>query len=254
MPITPEERARIARENGAKSKGPITPEGKAISSRNATKSGEYATIYSPAHVSVLCNESRPAFAALLADRIETYQPCNQLALDLVNKIADAQWHVKRLAHCLAIHWKFAMIDAAAKPVTVIPDLIEEQVMFRASASLFAGDALALRISRQIDALERRIAQCERRLKFVQANYSHAAANRTQPVEEQPAENTDLTPDTPENCEEIEPAIFVTENNPKVLEAYRLQYPGRKIVILPPDDVAKGIDEVDNLPPVPRIAA
>ena len=57
------DRAKIARENGAKSQGPITEEGKAASSQNANKSEEYAQILSPHHA-VLCNEDRAAYNGL----------------------------------------------------------------------------------------------------------------------------------------------------------------------------------------------
>ena len=69
---SPEERARIARENGAKSRGPVTPEGKAASSRNAIKTGEHAnskSVYTP-HPSVLTNEDRQGFFRLVDDLIQ----------------------------------------------------------------------------------------------------------------------------------------------------------------------------------------
>ena len=34
-------------------------------------------------------------------------------------------------------------------------------------------------------------------------------------------------------------------------AARAAYPGRKIVVLPPDNVAKGIEEPDDMPVAPR---
>ena len=51
--------------------------------------------------------------------------------------------------------------------------------------------------------------------------------------------------------ENEPIIYITENTPRVIEAYRAQYPNHKIVVLPPDNVAKGIEEPDDMPPAPR---
>ena len=75
--MTPEERAEIARKNGAKSKGPTTPEGKAKVSRNGIKTGEYAETLSnfvPPDCAILCNEERQAFFELMDALLETYQP------------------------------------------------------------------------------------------------------------------------------------------------------------------------------------
>jgi hypothetical protein len=67
------------------------------------------------------------------------------------------------------------------------------------------------------------------------------------TQEQPVPTDSQTPNS-------EPTVYVTEHDPEVLAAYRREFPNHKIVLLPPDDVAKGIDIEDDLPPAPRKAA
>ena len=248
MPRTPEERARIARENGAKSKGPVTPEGKAAASRNAMKNGEHASthaIYKPHHT-VLSNEDRQEFYRLVDELIEIYAPMNQITRDIVNQIARTRWQIERLTNCLTLQWQFAMVDAVQQPLGVANDLAEAKVMTLSSHAVYSTNGVVYRMNRQIDQLGQRIARLERRIDFVHRHFPNAAA--------EPVENKEVPPPTPENEAENEPVIYITENSPKVIEAYRLRYPGRKIVVLPPDNVARGIDEPDDLPNVPRKAA
>ena len=233
-------KAQIARENGAKSRGPVTPEGKAISSRNALKTGEYATKlagFLPPHTALICNENTEAFEHLLDQLTQIYRPANQLALSIVESIATARWQIDRLNACITMHWNHALVDAAQLPSTLAPDLIEIHSMVHSSRNI----ATLLRgLNRQIDQLELRIIRLERRLTFVHANFPTVAEERTH----QPVENTQ--PD-PQN----EPPLYITENTPAVIAAYKREFPGRQIVILPPDNVAKGIDIEDDMPLAPR---
>ena len=80
--MTKEERAKIARENGAKSKGPVTPEGKERSARNALKDGSRAEKFGyfiPPHEAVVCNEDPKQYQSLVEDLIAIYKPLNQAA-------------------------------------------------------------------------------------------------------------------------------------------------------------------------------
>ena len=63
-------KADIARENGAKSRGPITPEGKARSSVNSFKHGLTAKCV------VLSNESEESYTELQQCFRNTWQPIN----------------------------------------------------------------------------------------------------------------------------------------------------------------------------------
>ncbi len=78
-----------SRINGAKSQGPITPEGKQISSQNAVKHGLSARTV------VLCNEDHALFEQLEQDYIDSLQPCTVLELHLVQHVAVAEWRVRR---------------------------------------------------------------------------------------------------------------------------------------------------------------
>jgi hypothetical protein len=83
-------RAEASRINGAKSKGPITPEGKLKSSKNSCSHGLYA------EQSVLPNEDPAHFAELLNSYVETYGPTDPVEQVIVGPIATMDWKFKRL--------------------------------------------------------------------------------------------------------------------------------------------------------------
>ena len=49
-------------------------------------------------------------------------------------------------------------------------------------------------------------------------------------------------------------IFITENSAEVIAYYKKLYPNREIIVMPPDDVANGIDVEDDMPDIPRAKA
>lgn len=241
---TKEQRAQTARENGAKSRGPVTPEGKAHSRLNALKSGAHAQTLAPLlppHSAVLCNENTREYAHLLTSLIDQYQPLNHLALEIVHSIAIARWELARLRVCLTMHWNASLLHHGSSPNPLAPELLEFHAMTQASAHLYSPNGPARQISRAIDQLELRIARLERRLLFTHKHFPAQVQERTQPESPEVAENT-------------EPPIVITENKPAVLQAYKTLYPHRKIIIRPADNVANGIDLEDDMPTAPRKAA
>ena len=83
-PISDARRA-AARANGAKSHGPVTPEGKAKSALNAVTHGLTAGTV------VLTTENREKYEALLASYRDEYDPQGQTENDLVDELAAAKW-------------------------------------------------------------------------------------------------------------------------------------------------------------------
>ena len=246
--MTKEERARIARENGAKSKGPKTEAGKAQSRLNSIKTGEHATTlapFVPPSSGILCHEDRLKFFALINQLTQIFQPVNQEAAEMVRQIAIARWQINRLQTTLNSIWNFALLETAAQPAAVTEEHEDDFFAARTAEKLFAPKSPIDRIERHIDRLEIRIARLRRGIKDIHANFPNTA----NPIETQEQPPTD-TPKT----EKDEPIVYVTENTPDVLAAYRREFPNHKIVILPPDDVAKGIQIEDDLPPAPRKAA
>jgi hypothetical protein len=83
-------RAEASRKNGAKSRGPVTPEGKARASRNALTHG----LCAGQHV-VVEGESPEAFAAFEAALVADLAPAGALQTLLAGRIARAAWRLER---------------------------------------------------------------------------------------------------------------------------------------------------------------
>jgi hypothetical protein len=88
MPST--QQSETSRQNGAKSHGPVTPEGQAKSSQNALKHGLTAAVV------VLPHENKEEYNKLLSSYIHDLRPANQSQQDLVETLAAARWRSNRL--------------------------------------------------------------------------------------------------------------------------------------------------------------
>ncbi len=86
--MSSDRKIETARVNGAKSRGPATPEGRAKSSRNSLRHGLSAkTVLLPA-------ESHEQFQLLLDAHIQQFQPASPVEMDLVEAMAVARWRLR----------------------------------------------------------------------------------------------------------------------------------------------------------------
>ena len=81
--------------NGALSHGPSTPEGKAVSSKNALKHGLCAPFY------VLPGESQKMFNELFERFVEDEKPVGSAEVELVRKMAEYTWLRERASRFMA---------------------------------------------------------------------------------------------------------------------------------------------------------
>ena len=87
LKLTKSEQARI---NGARSRGPITAEGKRRSSMNALKTGKFAK-----NAAVLSTEDASAFDEHLQDYIRRFKPECPVVMRLVHELASIDWRLAR---------------------------------------------------------------------------------------------------------------------------------------------------------------
>ena len=87
MKLTKAESAPI---DGAESRSPKTPQGRAISSQNATSHGFTSRTL------VLRNEDPDQFWELLNSYFDLLKPANQLEVDVVSDIVAARWRLRRM--------------------------------------------------------------------------------------------------------------------------------------------------------------
>jgi hypothetical protein len=89
--MTSELKSATARANGAKSRGPKSPETREKSSRNAIQHG-----FTARKTTVLECENEDQFREMLADYVATYQPGSPVESNLVDEMAAAKWRMLRL--------------------------------------------------------------------------------------------------------------------------------------------------------------
>jgi hypothetical protein len=97
---------QASRTNGARSKGPVTPQGKANSSRNSSHHDLLASTV------VLEEECTPRFLDLLTGYMDEFQPTAASQISLVQTMAVARWRLLRVwgAQKTAMDQNMAMQD------------------------------------------------------------------------------------------------------------------------------------------------
>jgi len=103
------------RQNATLSTGPTSPQGKAISSRNAISHG-----LTSAHC-LLPTEDPADFAAHLQSYRDTFQPQHPQSLEMVDELADLRWRLQRVpvfeAQILSVEAHRLQHDEQLRPLT-----------------------------------------------------------------------------------------------------------------------------------------
>ena len=235
--MSKEERAEVSRKNGAKSKGPVTPEGKEKVSKNALKTGEYAEKFSdfiPPQYAATCFEDPEGFEKLIEKLTRSYQPLNDQAHTIVRDIASARWEIERNCFCVTATWNYATIEAHRQPTGVPPELAGTENTARATRAVASGSAVASRLSRDNCRLQKHIFFLEKQLLFVHKNF-------------QVDPPVIATPPEPTQNSGNKPNIVTSEIDHGVLAAYRRDFPNHNILIVPPAVT----DDYDDLPDLRR---
>jgi hypothetical protein len=132
-------KSETARINGAKSHGPVTPEGKARSSANSRRHGLTASV-------LIDGESDEHFQLLLTDFMDQFQPQTGVETDLVEVMAIARWRLRRL---LAIETNLFEIEMVRRRKQIDADFTgmdhEDRLAFAFQKMSDNGNSLSLLI-------------------------------------------------------------------------------------------------------------
>ena len=123
------QRILASRANGARSKGPVSAEGKRKSSKNAITHGLLARNI------VLSDESPEGFEAIMNDHLERLQPADGMELGLIEDMAASRYRFHR---ALAIETRLIENESAT-----LPDSDSLDRMSNAFDTLAAKPALGL---------------------------------------------------------------------------------------------------------------
>jgi len=174
--ISKERKAEIARENGAKSKGPTSDEGKEKCARNAITHGERAQalkLIVPPHSACLANEDRQAFYKMYDNLTAKYRPADDTEQQLVREIADFQWKSMRNKQMESAIFNRELMRQGTRTPGSIPELRDLEISLAAQEAL-TGNKTVAELRKDSQVCVRTITQLQRRLKELQKTWPAAA--------------------------------------------------------------------------------
>jgi len=178
--MTSELKSATARANGAKSRGPKSPETRAKSSHNSLKHG-----FTARKTVVLECENNDEFHNMLADYVATYQPGSPVENNLVDEMAAAKWRMLRMRLI-----EVALLDSEMSrphlPTDPRPEPTDPGYQIAAALRRLTDDSRALSfISRYESRLHRIHERSHRTLRELQQTRKQQAAEPVPPPPVQP---------------------------------------------------------------------
>jgi hypothetical protein len=158
-----------SRANGAKSRGPVTTLGKAISSRNSTQHGLSAQTV------VLRNEDPALFQALLASNARIFGPEDDHELRTIHDLTVAQWRLYRAETIESVLYDHRMDNLPPQTLAEAP--IDEATRTGLAFQSLADQGRALATLGQYESRYRRAAA-----KAIAEFYRHRNAKASQTKE------------------------------------------------------------------------
>jgi hypothetical protein len=193
MKITSEKKAAAARANGALSRGPITPEGKARSAQNALQHGLFANTV------VLAFEDPEEFRALLNDYCDYYQPEGRVEHDIIYQLAACVWRMRR-----AYAMETQLLDQAAGAIPPDRSAVRRLVDGYFNVSDSAGAKNLDRYQARLDRTQSRLIHDFYRLR--RQHKSPVVAAEPEPEPESPAAPDPQPPADNSRNEPITPSV------------------------------------------------
>jgi hypothetical protein len=198
-----------ARTNGAKSHGPVTPEGRAKSSANSVRHGLTAKSV------VLPHESTEDFQLLLDGYVAQFRPQTEVEIELVETMAIARWRLRRIVAIEANLFNTEMLRRAEEIDNEFSDIDGDGRLARVFRNLAQGQSLAL-IIRYEGTLNRSYDRAFKQLQLLQSVRNPPQPNEPKPTPapatSTPADSSNTT-QTQANAETISPSL-TTASEPR----------------------------------------
>lgn len=236
-----ERKAQIARQNGAKSRGPVTSAGKDRSRANALKHGHRAQTLrhlAQPHPAILCNEDGQLFFRTLNALIAHYRPTGPVAIDIVREMAVTRIELTRAQLIKAAAFNRAYIQEHHQPANLPSELLDIHCTINAANALLKVSAA---YDRTINALHTRLERLERRLRHTNTFFPGLGPEQTNCGDEQSDyERTDTEPaQLIENTTQPDSRPLVTDDpSAQTRSAYERLFPGRELHVIECDEVPR----------------